>query len=465
VSLWRVLGAVAALLVVAALVFEVCVRQLTGGWLTFGTHPEVIHQLELSLADQKRLAALDPAHTAVYRRRFAAAESLLGRLRILAYNREEIAGRYRAALLLVFACLAALAVAAFLVARARQQRRLDRLRAALARLAAGDTDISLGRRRRDLLGRLAGMVEETSRTMARDRRRLASLENLAAWQEAARRHAHEIRTPLTAAHLELGRLDRLLEDGDDAGDDAAGHRLRQCRQLAESVRQELDRLRRFTSAFASFGRLPQPRLQPVELAAFVAEFAAAFASGWPNLALVFAPPAAPGGGAPGTEPGAPAGHAATRPRVQLAPGRGALPRPAACIAACDRDLLRQVLVNLCDNSALALGGGGRRGTVRFGLAAGDGWLVLTVADDGPGIAAAVLPRLFEPYATTRRVGEGLGLGLAISRKILLDHGGDLELAGSSAAGSSFRLLLPAAGSTDAGSTEAAGDFPQSEGDS
>jgi C4-dicarboxylate-specific signal transduction histidine kinase len=69
-------------------------------------------------------------------------------------------------------------------------------------------------------------------------------------------------------------------------------------------------------------------------------------------------------------------------------------------------------------------------------------VALEVADDGPGIPAAVLPRLFEPYATTRRVGEGMGLGLAISRKILLDHGGDLELARTSAAGSVFRLLLP-----------------------
>jgi signal transduction histidine kinase len=135
----------------------------------------------------------------------------------------------------------------------------------------------------------------------------------------------------------------------------------------------------------------------------------------------------------------------------------------------DRDLLRQVLVNLCDNSSQALaaasggeaaanGGAAVRGTVTFtltpdgrpGRGGATGWrdrtsssvVALEVADDGPGIPGAVLPRLFEPYATTRRVGEGMGLGLAISRKILLDHGGDLELARTSAAGSVFRLLLP-----------------------
>jgi signal transduction histidine kinase len=396
------MAAVAVLLGGAVLLFELSVRQLTGSWLAFGTHPDVMLQLELSLGDQKRLAASDPPHAALYRRRFAAIEALLDRLRILRYNREEIAGRYRAALLIVFATLAGLGVGAFLVAKAREQARLGRLRAALARLAAGDTDIDIGsgeRRRRDLLGRMGAMVEEASRTMARDRRRLASLENLAAWQEAARRHAHEIRTPLTAARLELDRLDRLLGAEMPAGDSRLLGR-----QLTASTVQELDRLARFTTQFASFARLPRPRLQEGDLAAFVDEFVRSFAGAWRNLTL--------------------------RPPVP-APESALAPAPAPMLAAFDRDLLRQVLVNLCDNSSLAIAGAG---SASFALAVHDGWMTVSVADDGRGVAAAVRARLFEPYATTRRVGEGMGLGLAISRKILLDHGGDLELASSSAAG-------------------------------
>jgi C4-dicarboxylate-specific signal transduction histidine kinase len=64
-----------------------------------------------------------------------------------------------------------------------------------------------------------------------------------------------------------------------------------------------------------------------------------------------------------------------------------------------------------------------------------------VADDGPGVAPDLRGRLFEPYTTSRRIGEGMGLGLAIARKILLDHGGDLELLAASAAGTTFRLHL------------------------
>jgi signal transduction histidine kinase len=58
------------------------------------------------------------------------------------------------------------------------------------------------------------------------------------------------------------------------------------------------------------------------------------------------------------------------------------------------------------------------------------------------VPAELRGRLFEPYTTSRRIGEGMGLGLAIARKILLDHGGDLELLRTSAEGTTFRLLFP-----------------------
>jgi signal transduction histidine kinase len=115
-----------------------------------------------------------------------------------------------------------------------------------------------------------------------------------------------------------------------------------------------------------------------------------------------------------------------------------------------------VLVNLADNAALALREAGRRGTLTLSCVAADepGGVALVVADDGPGVAPELRDRLFEPYVSSRRAGEGMGLGLAISRKILLDHGGDLELvpseeptppaigAGHLGGGATFRLLFP-----------------------
>ena len=109
----------------------------------------------------------------------------------------------------------------------------------------------------------------------------------------------------------------------------------------------------------------------------------------------------------------------------------------------DREMLRQVLVNLCDNSSHALGE--RGGKVRLRLDTTPEAVTLAVADDGPGIAPEVRRRLFEPYATTRQVGEGMGLGLAIAKKILLDHGGDLELVEGGEPGATFRLSFPRRG--------------------
>lgn len=396
------LTAALAMVAAAALIFYLF---RAGVWFAVGVHPEVMAALEHSLEDQRQLAEQDPAAEEAYRQRFETTGTLLQRLRIVEHNRERIARRYQQALLLVFAGAAILITGASVVRQSRREGRLRRLQGALAELVRGRTDVVVGERRGDLIGRIAAMIERTSRVMARDRRRLAALENLSAWQEAARRHAHEMRTPLTGARLELGRLNGLLQR-------ETLRSAEEVRQAAQSAAQELERLGRFASAFTSFGRLPRPRPALCDLSALVGEFAATFEAAWPNLELV-------------VEAGSP---------------------PEELSVKADRDLLRQVLVNLCDNSSLALDG--RPGRVRFTLGRNPerrtaDAILLDVADDGPGIDEAIRGRLFEPYTTSRGVGEGMGLGLAISKKILLDHGGDLELVRSSAAGTTFRLTLPA----------------------
>jgi signal transduction histidine kinase len=67
-------------------------------------------------------------------------------------------------------------------------------------------------------------------------------------------------------------------------------------------------------------------------------------------------------------------------------------------------------------------------------------VIVDVADDGPGVAPAIKPRIFEPLVTAR--DEGTGLGLALARRIALAHGGSIELASSDAHGATFRIELP-----------------------
>ena len=387
----------AAVLTVAAL-FVAAQRHLEGAWFALGTHPEVITQLEQALEDQKELARLDPESEAERKRHFEEIHTLLGRLRILEHNRLQLVERYRQLLLTVLAGAIGLLGTLLVVHHRRREQRLGRLQHALAKLAEGRTDLSLGDRSSDTIGRIAAMVERTSQVMARDRRRLRTLENLSAWQEAARRHAHEMRTPLTGARLEINRLDALLErEGLEAGGDL--------RQAARGAYQELERLGRFAQEFTSFARLPRPEPRSVDLEVLLRELVTTYDAAWNNLDLTLE--VTPGGPYEGTV---------------------------------DRDLLRQVLVNLCDNSSLSLRE--TKGTVRLVLGGDKGQVEIAVADDGPGIEESIRPRLFEPYTTTRGIGQGMGLGLAISKKILLDHGGDLELATTSEAGTTFRLTLP-----------------------
>jgi signal transduction histidine kinase len=104
--------------------------------------------------------------------------------------------------------------------------------------------------------------------------------------------------------------------------------------------------------------------------------------------------------------------------------------------------LNQVWTNLIDNAIDAMGG---VGTLRVSSCATDDGVLVEIADTGPGIPADVLPHVFEPFFTTKDVGHGTGLGLDISRRIVVDrHGGEItaERVGGETV---FRVRLPGAG--------------------
>jgi signal transduction histidine kinase len=103
--------------------------------------------------------------------------------------------------------------------------------------------------------------------------------------------------------------------------------------------------------------------------------------------------------------------------------------------------LNQVWTNLIDNAIDAMDG---VGTLRVSAHTRDRHVVVEVADSGPGIPADVLPHVFEPFFTTKDVGRGTGLGLDISRRIIVDrHAGDLTVQREGDE-TVFRVTLPLA---------------------
>jgi signal transduction histidine kinase len=105
-----------------------------------------------------------------------------------------------------------------------------------------------------------------------------------------------------------------------------------------------------------------------------------------------------------------------------------------------RDQLVQVFLNLVLNAIDATDRGGH---IELTADCRDGWLDVAVHDDGSGIPAAVQGRLFHPYFTTKN--EGTGLGLFVTRKLVADHGGNVEFSSAPGRGTTFTVQLPLPG--------------------
>jgi signal transduction histidine kinase len=105
----------------------------------------------------------------------------------------------------------------------------------------------------------------------------------------------------------------------------------------------------------------------------------------------------------------------------------------------DRIHVQQALVNLINNAAQAMPKGG---AIRITSGTDNGLGFITVADEGDGIDKDLLEKIFEPFFTTKPKGEGTGLGLSLSKKLLEANGGTIDVETHTGKGSTFRMLLP-----------------------
>jgi signal transduction histidine kinase len=112
--------------------------------------------------------------------------------------------------------------------------------------------------------------------------------------------------------------------------------------------------------------------------------------------------------------------------------------PESIEVALARDRMERVFLNLIDNALEVMPDGG---TIRISAAVENDWVVVSVADTGPGIAPELRGRLFQPFVTSGKKN-GLGLGLALSRQTVLDHGGDMWTESAARQGACFKLRLP-----------------------
>jgi PAS domain S-box-containing protein len=206
--------------------------------------------------------------------------------------------------------------------------------------------------------------------------------------------AHEINNPLQSVIGCLGLAEEMLDDGAEV------------RRYLDIAMEELERAADIVNQLRDLSRKPETRKEPADLNTLVEKALLLTRKRCQNRGVEVA-------WSPATE----------LPAVLLAPDR-----------------IQQVFLNLVLNAVEAMPEGGRLGVSTAPTREPDGVRV-TFADTGVGIEPETLPRIFEPFHSTRP--EGLGLGLYISKKIADEHGGHIDVESHSREGTTFTVWLPA----------------------
>nr|MDP9122230.1 ATP-binding protein [Acidobacteriota bacterium] len=223
---------------------------------------------------------------------------------------------------------------------------------------------------------------------------LIKAQQLAAWNEAARRIAHEIKNPLTPIRLAAERI-RKKHRQDDPG---LGKALE---DGIDIIVREVSTLQGMVDEFSRYARMPHPRPSHIDLSRLVGDTLQLYHNVKPGVAIL--------------------GQVAdTLSRVLL-----------------DGEQIRRALINLIDNAVEATAPPGQ---VTVSAQAANGHLEIQVADTGRGIPPALKEKLFLPYFSTK--GRGTGLGLAIVHRIVTDHHGSIRVEDNTPQGTLFTLELP-----------------------
>ncbi len=301
---------------------------------------------------------------------------------------------------LAVAVMFAVGMAILLVLTRNFTQPIGQLSQAAEKVAEGNLDAEIDSRRDDDLGALVSTWNEMIARLREQRAlesRLVAAERSASLGHLASGIAHEIRNPLNTIALAVDYLRRRFLPADPAD-------RTDFEQTAGSLRDEIARLNGLISNFLTYGK--PMRLNPVffDVGDLVRSVCRELI---PEAARRGIRIEAEGGGA----------------EVQA-----------------DRDLLKSAFLNVALNAIQMMTAGG---SLRVAVSADGDSVRVSFDDSGPGIDPAHLSKIFEPYFSTRDAG--VGLGLAMTRKIVNDHGGDLVAANRAEGGSRFEFVLPRSG--------------------
>lgn len=241
---------------------------------------------------------------------------------------------------------------------------------------------------------------------------LIAAQRASAWQEVARRMAHEIKNPLTPIQLSAERIAKRF-DRTGHIDKGGGNRVNDKGPIGDVVNEstatiirEVGSLKAMVDEFSRFARLPEAVLLPGDVKDVIRQAVASVEGRFPGVEIEF------------TE-------------------NGSLPEMLH-----DAEQIKRVFVNLIDNAAESFDDTVEQKLVRISARhdIAREMIVAEVIDNGRGVAAADLQKLFQPYFSTK--GRGTGLGLAIVKRIITDHNGRINVAANQPRGARFIIELP-----------------------
>lgn len=240
---------------------------------------------------------------------------------------------------------------------------------------------------------------------------LIAAQRSSAWQEVARRMAHEIKNPLTPIQLSAERIAKRFNSSGHA-ENGTGKRITDQGAIGDVVHEstatiirEVESLKTMVDEFSRFARLPDTVLSPGDLSEVIEQSVASFDGKFAGVNITY-------------------------------DRNGGLPETML-----DAEQLKRVFVNLIENAGEALTDGGNV-TVTARHDTAREIIVAEVADNGPGIQQRDLPKLFQPYFSTK--GRGTGLGLAIVHRIVSEHKGRIFAVQNQPNGAKFVVELPVA---------------------
>ncbi|HEX5062913.1 MAG TPA: ATP-binding protein [Kofleriaceae bacterium] len=298
--------------------------------------------------------------------------------------------------LLALGALGAVVLIGLFVAR-RTARDLDLLVEGSLAASRGDLDHRVPVRSKDEVGAVASAFNFMMEDLKNSKEKLVIAERIAAWQDIARRLAHEIKNPLTPIQMAMDTLRKSWKKQHPSFDEIM-------EESTRTVLEEADRLKKIVAEFSDFARMPKPELSRVDLNEIIRS----------ALSLY---------------------QGAVKVESRLASD---LPEIDG-----DKGQLTQVLLNLVENGRDAIGNReDGRITVTTKRGEANDRATLIVEDNGPGIPGDLKDKIFAPYFTTKQSKGGTGLGLAIVHRIVSDHGGRITLSDVPERGAKFTIELP-----------------------